>query len=256
MPHSGQVIWDTAEAARNCSKKNHVEIQGVPTSLPTAAFNTLLAEALDRNEFDHDIDMFAMLHADVAPEGPWLDVLIDEMMMTNADIVSAVNVIKDDRAVTSSGVSLPGVPWLVWRRFTLTELAEYPETFNQDDIGFGGMALLHNTGCWVADVRKPIFHEEEEIDGLLHTRAFFTVNDRIVRKSKEVRRKAEVEPEDWFFSRRLHELGVNGYITRKVVTNHWGLAGVNNRDIYGLPTDVQVTAMWAEKLKEVADACQ
>jgi hypothetical protein len=243
-PHSGQVVWNMSEAAWRCSQNHEVEVMNIPSSLLALSFNILYAEALNRNEAGDGIDLFAMLHSDLAPQGFWADVLVDEMLEKKADLVSCVNVIKDDRAVTSSGVAFPGVSWRARRRFTLHELANFPETFNAADVGYEGMVLLHNTGCWVADIRKPLFHEADE-DGCL--KAFFTINDRVVR-NREGRWQAEVEPEDWFFSRRLFDLGATTYITRKVVTKHYGLAEMDNCTVRGQERDEQLDKIWAESL--------
>jgi hypothetical protein len=221
----------------------------IPSSLLAMSFNILYAEALNGNEAGDGPELFAMLHADLAPQGFWADTLVDELLSKDADLVSAVNAIKDDRRLTSSGVAIPGVSWMARRRFTTTELATYPETFNATDVGYEGMVLLHNTGCWVADIRKPLFHECDEQDQL---KAFFTINDRIVRK-KDGRLYSEVEPEDWFFSRRLHELGANTYVTRKVVTKHYGLSEIDNQTVGGQEMDVQLEALWAEQLLEAAN---
>jgi hypothetical protein len=247
VPHNGTVAWDMAQSAWRCSEEHDVQVMNIPSSLLALSFNMLYSDALNRNEEDGSVELFAMLHSDLAPQGYWLDTLVRILMERDADLVSAVNAIKDERGLTSSGVSLPGMPWRPWRRFTLSELADYPMTFNAADIGYDDLVLLHNTGCWVADLRKELFHREDE-DGSLA--AYFTINDRIARRQGKWR--AEVEPEDWFFSRRLHELGANTYVTREVVTKHYGLCQCDNQTVRGQEMDTEVVRLWGE---EMAKAC-
>jgi hypothetical protein len=251
IPHSGQVVWSMAQAVWRSSQEHEVEVLNLPSSLLACSFNVLYAEALNRNEFDGFDGLFAMLHADVAPPDFWLDPVAGELLKRKADLVSVVNAIKDERGLTSSGVALPCEPWKPWRRFTMKELAEFPETFNAADAGYDDMVLLHNTGCWVADIRNPLFHEEDE-NGCL--KAFFTINDRI-KRDKDGRWRPGVEPEDWFFSRRMHDLRANTYVTRKVVTHHWGMADADNQTVRGQDVDTELITLWGDHLEEVTHAC-
>jgi len=224
-----------------------VQVSNLPTSLPTSAFNALLCEALNANEAGDGVTHFAMLHADLAVDGFWLDTLMDVMEERDADLVSAVNAIKDARRLTSSGVALPAYAWKPLRRFTMYELVRWPMTFDAAQIGYEGFVLLHNTGCWLADLRRPVFHEADERGEL---RAFFTVNDRIVRKNGKW--AAEVEPEDWFFSRRLFDLGAKTIVTRRVLTCHFGMEEHDNWTDNGTRKhDTEVDAEWTRDIKEV-----
>lgn len=252
IPHNGTCVWKMSQAAWRCSQDHEVEVLDVPTSLLAMGFNVLYSEALNKNEAGEGVELFAMLHADLAPKGWWLDTLIAELLAKDAALVSAVAAIKDGRRLTSSGLALPGFPWRPWKRFSINELNGFPETFNAEDIGYPDMVLLHNTGCWVADLRNPLFHEEDE-NGCL--KAYFTINDRIVR-DKDGKRRVEVEPEDWFFSRCLHELGAKTYVTRKIVTHHYGLADTDNFTPGGDEEDDVVLKMWGDDLLEAAHAHQ
>lgn len=252
IPHNGTVVWNMSEAAWRCSQSHEVEVMNIPSSLLAMSFNILYAEALNRNEDGEDV-LFSLLHADLAPQGFWLDVLVEELLDRKADFVSAVNAIKDVRGLTSSGIAVPGEAWKPLRRFTLKELDGFPKTFNASDIGYENMVLLHNTGCWVADVRRPLFHAEDE-DGCL--KAFFTINDRVKRHGKYRKWRADVEPEDWFYSRRLHELGAKTYVTRKVVTHHYGLSSMDNQEPRGQEEDDELIRMWGEELMEACRVSQ
>jgi hypothetical protein len=250
VPYNGQVAWQSSQAAWRSSQKHEVQVAAVPSSLLALGFNTLLAEALNRNEAGDFVEGMAMLHMDLAPEEFWLDKLVEIMEAKQADFVSVINAIKDDRGLTSSGIGFMEYTWTPWRRFTMRKLANWPKTFNAADIGYPRMALLHNTGCWLADLRKPLFHEQDENGEL---KAFFTIKDRIVKVNGKW--KPEVEPEDWFFSRRLHELGANSYVTREVVTNHFGACSYRNVPDWGTRIeDTDAMAEWATIWKEDEDA--
>lgn len=239
VPHNGHVTWQSSQAAWKSSAKHEVQIANIGSSLLALGFNSLFADALNRQESGDFVECIAMLHSDLAPPEFWLDTLVEIMESKQADFVSVINAIKDDRGITSSGVGLSGHTWQPWRRFTIRELAGWPETFNAADIGYSGYALLHNTGCWLADLRKPLFHQEDEHHQL---RAFFTINDRVIRHKGKW--KAEVEPEDWYFSRRLFDLGANTYVTRSVVTRHTGSREYTNVPDWG--TNIQDTDLMRE----------
>lgn len=251
IPHNGTVVWNMAQSAWKSTNQHEVQIANLPSSLLALGFNNLYAEALNRNEAGDFVELFAMLHGDISPEGPWLDSMVQILLDKAADLVSAVNAIKDGRGLTSSGLGVPGEPWMPLRRFTMRQLQQYPKTFNAADLGCPDQVLLHNTGCWIADLRRPIFHADDE-NGCL--RAFFTINDRIVKKRVEGVRKwvAEVEPEDWFFSRRLHEMRANTYVTREVVTHHYGMSEVDNQQDRGNNTDVDLELCWKAREEEEA----
>ncbi len=250
VPHNGTVSWAAAQSAWRCSADHKVEVSNLPTSLLALGFNCLYTQALNRNEAGDGITHFAMLHSDIAVDGYWLDTLLRIMSERDADMVSAVNSIKDDRNLTSTAIALPGESWRPWRRFTMTEVLDMPATFNAAEACYEGAVLLHNSGCWVADLRKPLFHEADE-DGEL--RAFFTIRDRVRRRDGQW--VPEVESEDWFFSRRLHELGADTYVTREVVTHHFGLAELDNQTDRGTFSQDLATPMdWAKVLKEELSA--
>jgi hypothetical protein len=238
VPHNGMITWETGQAIWRCSGTHTVQVANVPSSLLAMSFNILYANALNQANRG-EIDLFAMLHSDVAPAGFWLDTLVSIIEERQVDLVSVVNAIKDDRRLTSSGLAVPGRPWRPLKRFTMRELEDLPKTFSAEDIGHPDAVLLHNTGCWLADLRKPVFHQVDELGQL---RAHFTLNDRIVMRDGCA--MVEVEPEDWFFSRRLHELGAKTCVTREVATQHFGLAAYDNQTITGQETDTDVAAQW------------
>jgi SAM-dependent methyltransferase len=105
----------------------------------------------------------------------------------------------------------------------MTEVFELPETFTSDDVGH---PLLLNTGLWVCRF-DPAWNRE------LH----FEINDRIVLDARTNTYRPEVEPEDWFFSRLCHELGLRIGATRKVLLQHRGAASFPNIGPWGHPFD-------------------
>ena len=184
-------------------------------------FNILWTDAINLFEAGK-VTHFAMLHGDLEPDPDqyWIDILLEEMDARDAELVSVHSPIKDHRGVTSSGICDPSRPWSAFRRFTQREiLNELPETFNHVLAGYPEKPLLHNTGCWVADLRKPIFREVDERGCL---KSMFEFPERLVRNS-EGKWEHQQESEDWHFSRRLWERGVkNTWITSKVRLTHHG----------------------------------
>jgi hypothetical protein len=191
-------------------------------------FNFVWADAL--NAFEHgEATHFAMLHADVTPDAGWLDVLLSELDRLDADLVSAIIPIKDRRGLTTCGVGDPCDRWNPFRRFTMREVMDMPETFGISDTPHPDKYLLHNTGCWACDLRKPLFFETDEGDCL---KAFFNFPTRVFRGAKGVFEVGR-ESEDWFFSRKIHDLGAKTFATRKVRLLHRGAAEFPNSEPWG-----------------------
>jgi len=197
-------------------------------------FNALLALAL--NKFDSgEITHMAMLHGDVMAEQGWLDILIGEMAANNADVVSTVIPIKDQRGLTSTGIGDPSNHWGPWRRLTMNEVSDLPATFCLDDLAHlgadadAGHYLLHNTGCWVADLRKPFWREVDETGGL---KMIFDFPTRVAKWTNDKWQHFR-ESEDWYWSRKLHEAGARTFVTRKVPLQHIGAQFFPNSSPWG-----------------------
>jgi hypothetical protein len=206
-------------------------------------FNSVWCDALnaaERGEITH----FAMLHSDISPDAGWLDVLLDELDRLDADLVSVPSPIKDVRGLTSSGIGNPDNRWSPLRRFTVRELERFPETFDAGDVGYAGLPLLHNTGCWACDLRRPSFFQED--DGNLV--AFFDFPRRVYRAENGSWVNA-CESEDWYFSRMLHNLGASTFITRKVKLCHRGVMDFPNHGNWGtyLAGDENTKALWRKE---------
>jgi predicted O-methyltransferase YrrM len=191
-------------------------------SLLAANFNALWASALNAARIDR-VDYFAMLHADVEPPDYWLDTLIDELESNNLDVLGVAVPIKDPNGLTSLALDRPdGDPWRPLCRLTTAEVHALPETFTSDDCGH---PLLINTGMWVC-----------RFDPAWAKKIHFTVNDRIV-TGPDGGYFVQVEPEDWFFSRLCHELGLRIGATRKIRVDHRGPARFGNDRVWGEPHD-------------------
>ena len=204
------------------------------SSLLARGFNELWCAALNGG-----YDYFAMLHGDISPVDGWLDILLEEMEATGADVVSAVSPIKSSHGLTSTAIDDPDNKWIVERRLTMKEVMELPETFDASDTDFPERALLVNTGCWIADLSKSWCRELDENDeAVFH----FTINDRIRYDKASKMFVQSCEPEDWFMSRILHRKGAKVVATRKVQLNHYGSYAYPNYSTWGeLDEDFIVT---------------
>lgn len=201
-------------------------------SLLAAGFNASWCEALNRQRAGEDIRWFAMLHSDVVPQDWWLDTLIEDMIESGADLMSAVIPIKDPMGRTSTAIDDPTDRFNVERTLSTTEAANLPMVFGAPDCGYPDRMLLANTGCWVCDFTKPWRHAKNE-DGSL--KVLFTINDRIIEKDGKF--VPEVEPEDWFFSRAIGALGAKVMCTRRVQLHHVGKLWFPNNKGWGQPYD-------------------
>lgn len=191
----------------------HLAIRTVEGSLLANGFNRLWCEALNLAK-GPGLDYFAMIHADVEPEVGWLDILVAELEAKNLDVLGAVVPIKDVRGMTSIALARDdGDPWRIHCRLTMSEVYRLPETFTSDDVG---KPLLLNTGLWVCRM------------GDWCKRMLFTINDRICIDPETGDYYPQVEPEDWYFSRHLHALGLKVGCTRKVRLNHRGPTAYGN----------------------------
>jgi predicted O-methyltransferase YrrM len=209
QPSYGQLTAGAARGFYRASEdKLKVHANAIQSSLLAQAFNILWCWMLNRRHNGDPVSYFAMLHADVEPEDWWLDKLVEELEAKGLDVLGAVAPIKDRRGVTSIAMAHDsGDPWRVHGRLTMREVHRLPETFTSEDVG---RTILLNTGCWVAKV------------GDWCNQVHFTINDRIAFDAKRNAYVAECEPEDWFFSRLLHELGLKVGATRKVKLGHRG----------------------------------
>ena len=184
---------------------------------------------------------FAMLHSDIQPSPGWIDLLLDELDAREGVLISAVAALKDDNGLTSCGIGDASNPWAPFRRLTMRELVKMPETFRIDDTPHPDKYLLHNTGCWVADLRWSGWRATEP-DGTLKISLAFPIRGRLAEDGTIVH---ERESEDWYFSRKIAEQTRNTYATRRVSTIHFGQRGYRNDYAWGaMEHDEATRGMW------------
>lgn len=204
-------------------------------SLLANGFNVLWTTALNARRQDNDVTHFAMLHSDVVPQDGWLDVLYEEMDVLGLDLLSVVMPIKTLEGLTSTAIDRADGGWQPERRLTLREVHRLPETFTAEDCGYEGRALLVNTGCWLADLRNPIF-EKCAFRVLDDVQEVSVPDPQRLSGTQEMLAPACVS-EDWDFSRQVHKLGGRVAATRKVACKHVGPFLYDNQRVYGLETD-------------------
>lgn len=118
-------------------------------SLLPVVFNHAWMDAIEDG-----FDLFAMVHADVAPEPGWLSKLVRILDEEDADLVSCVIAIKDDSSETSTGryFGADGAS------LSYADIERLPPIFGIGDIQElypDTKCMLVNTGCWVARVDRP-----------------------------------------------------------------------------------------------------
>lgn len=188
------------------------------TSLLTQSFNIIWATALNLKQ-DPGLTHLLMLHADVIPVGnDWIDTLLEEMEATQADVLSAIIPIKDDRGLTSTAIDTD--PWCPTRITLHQAINEMPTSWTSKDV-------LLNTGLMLVDFRKNWV-----------TDICFTIKDKLVIRP-DGRWAAMVEPEDWNFSRQCHALGLKLVATRVVDVKHQGTKDYCSDMVWGQKGDVQ-----------------
>lgn len=206
--------------------------------------NTLWVDALNmahRGEITH----FAMLHSDIHVKAGWLDTLASELHRLGGDMISTVVALKDPRGLTSCGIGDKDDAWAPYRRFTMREIHEMPETFSVAETPHPDRYLLHNTGCWLADLRNPAWRTCDANQFLKATLSF-PVAAQMTDQGEIVHRR---ESEDWYFSRMIAGLPLKTYITRKVSATHYGDAGYGNEKPWGdmLFGDENTKEKWGTK---------
>lgn len=217
---AGRGLW------RACVDMSDVAVEYRQGSLLAANFNALWCSALNACHRGIDIKYFAMLHDDVGPEDFWLDKLIQELEDQDLDVLGVVVPIKDSKGLTSIAVDGDDT-WRPRFRLTTSEVAGLPNTFKSEDVGG---PLLLNTGCWVCRFNPEWARQVR-----------FTINDRIVFNKALDRYESQVEPEDWYFSRLCHELGLKIGATSKITLEHRGEVDFRNDQTWGQDFDRSYT---------------
>lgn len=190
-------------------------------------FSQHLCAALNARA-EHGVTHFAMLHADIAPQVGWLDILMDELHATKADIMSAVVPIKHilgDGGYTSTAIAEPA-DRMHWQHFKLTmnDIFKLPETFGIEDTPWPGRVLLVNTGCMVMPIGVA---EQFAKAGGFRFETWIHEHEGLFRP--------EAISEDWLMSRWAYDAGLKVRATRKVQLDHWGITPFSNTGPWGDP---------------------
>lgn len=247
LTHNGQLEGRMARSFYvNSSERHNVYFMPIPTSLLASGYNQLWCTALNKRE-EMGWRYLAILHADIIPEDFWIDKLVQLAELNDADVMSAIVPIKDATGVTSTAISRPGGDtFSCYARLTQMQIndPEMPSTFDIDTLYRvmndepykgklksplsvpEGCRLLVNTGCCVIRLDREWSHH-----------AHFTINDRIVGRLGAL--SYEVEPEDWYFSRIVAEMGGRVMATREVTVRHVGTFEYHSNQIWGYPYDTQ-----------------
>jgi GT2 family glycosyltransferase len=199
----------------------------LPSSLLASACNNLWCSALNNREA-HDLRWFALLHADVVPEKNFVDKLIRIAEEHDADVLSAVIPIKDESGVTSTALSgpdpnFPGTfdVFDAFHALSTTLPLELQIPLQGDWNSNLAPRLLVNTGCMIC-----------RLDRDWCSKAYFTINDRITQEIGGLFNHW-VEPEDWFFSRLVADLGGKVMATRAVTVEHLGGIPYRSNKVWG-----------------------
>lgn len=208
-------------------------------SLLANCFNYHWANALNLQLAGRNITRFVMIHSDIVPEDWWADKLLLELEETNADLLSVVVPIKDSRGLTSVAIDDIYDFWGVYRRLTMSEVMELPETFGisscekaklcPTDRWRYGNHLLVNSGCWACRFDMG-WRNETHKDGSL--KVYFNISDKI-QIGNNGKYETVVMPEDWHFSRQVNKLGCKILATRKVRLGHRGALYYPNDSVWG-----------------------
>jgi hypothetical protein len=220
-------LFGAIHAAWGATSENDAEVVNAGGS---DNFQALWAHGLNWKEEGRGTH-FAMLHSDVFPAIGFLDWFVREMERLSVSLISLAVAIKDDRGLMSCGVGDPNETWRPLRRLTAHEMDDLPDTFEAKDLGHPGGMLIHNNGCWLADLRDNRFFSTDKNGHLI---ADFNFPKRIKRWPEQGNRWVnDGESEDWYFSRKIHELGIRSAITKIPQCIHQGTALFTNYGKWG-----------------------
>jgi hypothetical protein len=198
-------------------------------SLLCNGFNKLLCYYLN----DPTLDYFMMLHGDVEPHGPFIDVMIDEASRGQFQVFHAVCALKDYRALTSTGLGDMDDKWEHRRRISIHELIDtLPDTFSLEELleAYGEVpdhpCMIPNTGCMLMQGREWI--EKFALDHAFHMKDRIVLQDGIY--------SAQCIPEDWGLGFWCAENGIKVGGTKKIKIDHHGSAAYANHYKWGAYT--------------------
>jgi GT2 family glycosyltransferase len=237
ITHNGLLEHRMARIFFNhASNERYMQTLVHQTSLLASACNFLWCTALNGRQA-YNFKWFVLLHADIVPEEWFVDKLIAIAEQHDADLLSAIVPIKEQSGVTSTAISGPD-EFIRTTRLTMKQInhPDMPETFTvreasefllqKHDINVpADSKLLVNTGCMVA-----------RLDREWCSQVNFTIRDRVVQELGGIY-TSQVEPEDWYFSRRVAECGGKVMATRAIKTQHIGSIPYLSNKVWGDDVD-------------------
>ena len=218
QPNAGHIMPCCVQGLGSASTKHKLRLQISQFGDVAHNFNMLWCAALnDRHELG--LTHFAMLHSDIRIAPGWIDLLVEEMDRTGAEVMSTIIAIKDGRGLTTTGIRYPG-RWGT-RRYTMREIMQLPETFSIADTDTPGEVLAINTGAWICRLDRgwaekfPGFTDKYKIDWVEGVAC------------------AQFDSEDWLFSEWLASQGIRTFATRKPEAYHVGAFEYGNAGVWG-----------------------
>jgi hypothetical protein len=234
VPTSGSVRNGALTAFTSASRNHKFMARTCDAGYIPHNFNCLWADAYNQRD-ELKLDRFAMHHHDIRAEIFFLDSLMDEMERVDADILSVVMAICDDRGLSSTGIHVPGT-WDT-RRLTMSEAHDLPPTFSIADTPWPGAWLAINTGLMLCRFDKSWV---DEFPG-------FQLRTRLI--DADGKKFAVQWPEDFELSRWANERGLSVFATRKVAAWHRGEKEYGNSLPWGEWTTDQDALELSEEVK-------
>lgn len=214
----------------------------------TSGHNLLWATALEWR-VKYGLKYYLNLHDDVRPSPDFITAMLEIMERSEADVVGCSIAIKDDRGLTSTCVTFVDGHEIWRRRITLREMNQLPLFFDVSDVCklFGydaskcylgvntGLMMVRMAPAWV---EKLLFHTGDQI-----------------LKLPDGSFRYQVESEDWFFSRRVHEEGGRIVCTRAFEIQHLGVRKFSNFEMSGYDHDCDCGIPELAKLRDGVAVC-
>lgn len=226
------------------SAGNHqIAYFSIDSSAQMVTMNATLIHALEQYE-SGNADYLLFWHSDIVPEPMFVDKLMAIAEAKDAEVLSVIVPIKDEKGLTSTALDEPmgdePPEWRV-RRLTMSEVMGVELVNGQKlEPTFTLPNLLVNTGLLLIKLSAPWVQE-----------IYFHFEDKIIKHNG--RRRAVLVPEDWMFSRDARKLGCNSiWATREVYVEHKGMSTFPNNQVWGWKRDHIPKSMAAD----VIAACE
>ena len=203
--YDNSVQMRTAMSLMAATRDRNLHVAFFGSSLLAHGFNRLLVMAIQQRP-----RRWAMIHADVGAAAGWLDMMLDDLEETGADLLSAVIPIKNKPNTYSTALGHIGdVPHYQLCKEHLEKLPPIFDGAQLREVSGESGELCVNTGLWVCRfdapwVRQVSFNIQTWIDW---------------DGPKPI---CKCIPEDWGFSQQLHALGLRVLATTKVPLVHVG----------------------------------